>query len=83
MIDEFRIIFNKTLHPKMTHCCEAPIAMPSNYFGKKQVLRGTFWAIWRIQTEIYPLNSFEPKYGAFYLKNKLSAHGLVLQFQLS
>ena len=67
----------------MIHCCEAPMSMLSNYFGKKQILIGTFGAIWRIQTQIYPLNSFEPKYGAFYLKNKLSACGLVLQFQLS
>jgi hypothetical protein len=67
----------------MTHCCEAPISMLSNYFGKKQVLRGTLGAIWCIQTKMYPQNSFEPKYGAFYLKNKLSAHGLVLKFQPS
>ena len=32
----------KTLHPKMDHCCEAPRSMLSNYFSKKQVLRGTF-----------------------------------------
>ena len=62
----------------MIHCCEAPISMLSNYFGKKQVLRGIFRAIWCIQTQMYAQNSFEPKYGAFYLKNKLSAHGLVL-----
>ena len=64
----------------MTNYREAHIAMLSNNFGKKKALRGAFW---RIQTQMYPQNSFEPKYGAFYLKNKLSAHGLVLQFQLS
>ncbi len=62
----------------MIHCCEAPISMLSNYFGKKQVLRGTFGEIWRIQIQMYPQNSFEPKYGAFYLKKKISVHGLVL-----
>ena len=62
----------------MIHWCAAPIFMPSNYFGKKQVLRGTFGAIWFIQTQMYPQNSFEPKYGAFYLKKKISANGLVL-----
>ena len=66
------------MHPKMIHCCEAPISTLSNYFGEKQVLRGIFGAICCIQTQMYPQNSFEPKYGAFYLKNKLSAHGLVL-----
>ena len=58
-------------------------AMFSNNFDKKQVVRGTFDAIWRIQTEMYPQNSFKPKYGAFYLKNEFSAHGLALLFQLS
>ena len=67
----------------MIHCCEAPISMRSNYFGKKQVLRGTFGAIWHMQTKMYPQNSFEPKYGAFYLKNKVRVHGLVLLVQLS
>jgi hypothetical protein len=52
--------------------------MLSNFFGTKQVLRGTFGAIWCIQTQMYPQNSFEPKYGAFYLKKKIIAHGLVL-----
>ena len=33
---------NKTLHPKMTHCCEALKTMLSNYFCTTQVLRGTF-----------------------------------------
>ena len=57
--------------------------MLSNYFGKKQELRGTFGEIWHIQIQIYPQTSIEPKYGAFYLKNKVSAHGLVLLVQLS
>ena len=33
--------------------------------------------------KIYPQTSFEPKYGALYRKNKVSAHGLVLLVQLS
>ena len=57
--------------------------MLSNYFDKKQVLRGTFEEIWRIQIQIYPQTSIEPKYGAFYLTNKVSAHGLGLLVQLS
>ena len=32
---------------------------------------------------MYPQTYIEPKYGAFYLKNKVSAHGLVLLVQLS
>ena len=67
----------------MIHCCEAPRSMLSNYFGKKKVLRGTFGEIWRIQIQMYPQTSFEPKYGAFNLKNKVSAHGLGLIVQLS
>ena len=67
-----------TLHPKILHCCEGPISMLSNFFVKKQVLRGTFGAIWCIQTQMFPQNSFGPKYGAFNLKKKISAHGLVL-----
>ena len=57
--------------------------MLSNYFGKKQVLRGTFGEILRIQIRIYPQTSIEPRYGAFYLTNEVSAHGLGLLVQLS
>ena len=67
----------------MIHCCEAPICMLSKYFGKKNVLRGTFGEIWQIQIKIYPQTSFDSKYGALNLKNKVSAHGLVLVVQLS
>ena len=71
----------------MIHFCEAPRSMLSNYFCKKQVLRGTFRENWRIQFQIYPKTYVELKYGACYLKNKVSAHrkGLVpplLQVQL-
>ena len=44
--------------------------------------RCTFWGIWRIQIQIYPQTSIEPKDGAFYMTNKVSAHGLVLLVQL-
>ena len=71
------------LNLQTTYCCEAPKSMLSNYFGKKQVLRGTFWEIWRIQIQIYPQTSIEPRYGAFYLTNEVSAHGLGLLVQLS
>ena len=58
--------------------------MLSNYFGKKQqVLRGTFGEIWRIQTQMYPQTSIEPKYGGFNLTNEDSVHGLELLVQLS
>ena len=49
-----------------------------NYFCKKQVLRGTFGEIWRIQIQIYPKTYVELKYGTCYLKNKVSAHRLGL-----
>ena len=42
-----------------------------------------FWKIQHIQIQIYPQTYIEPKYGAFYLKNKVSAYGLVLLVQLS
>ena len=67
----------------MIHCCEAPRSILSNYFDKKQVLRGTFGEIWRIQIQIYHQTTIEPKDGAFYLKDEVSVHGLVLLVQLS
>ena len=83
MIGHLKIILFKTLNPKITHCREAPRAMLSNFFGKKQVLRGAFGEIWHIQIQIYPQTSIEPKYGAFYLTHKVSAHRLGLLVQLS
>ena len=71
------------MDPKMIHCCEAFKSMLSNYFCKRQVLRGTFGEIWRIQIQIYPKTYVELKYGACYLKNKVSAHRLGLVVQLS
>ena len=48
MIEQLKkILFNN--FESETHCCEAPRFMLSNYFGKKQVLIGTFGEIWRIQ----------------------------------
>ena len=67
----------------MIHCYEAPRSMLSNYFCKKQVLRGTFGEIWRIQIKMYPKTYVELKYGACNLKNKFSAHRLWLVVQLS
>ena len=83
MIKELKIFLLKTLNLQITHCCEAPRYMLSNYFCKKQVLRGTFGKIRRIQIQIYPQTSIEPGYGASYLTNKVSAHGLGLLVQLS
>ena len=51
-----------------------PRSMLSNYFGKKQVLRGTFGEIWRIQIQLYHQTSIQPKYWAFYSTNEVSAH---------
>ena len=73
----------KTLRPKMIHCCEAPRSMLSSYFCKKQVLRGNFGKIWCIQIKMYPKTYVELKYGACYLKNKVSANRLELVVQLS
>ena len=42
-----------------------------------------FLKIRHIQVQIYPQTYIEPKYGAFVLKNKVIAHGLVLLVQLS
>ena len=56
--------------------------MLSNYFCKKQVLRGTFGEIWRIQIQMYPKTEF--KNGASNkVKVKVSAHRLGLEVQLS
>ena len=57
--------------------------MLSNYFSKKQVLRGTFGEIWHIQIQMYPKIDVELKYGASNLKNNVSAHILGLLVQLS
>ena len=57
--------------------------MLSNYFGKTQVLRGIFGERWRLQIQMYPQTSLEPKYGAFNLINEVSANGLGLVVQLS
>ena len=83
MIRQFRIIIQKTLHTKSTHCCEAPKSTLSNYLCTKQVPRGTFWKIQSIQMQIYFQNLIKPKYDAYYLTNKVRVHGLVLLFQLS
>ena len=48
-----------------------------------EVLRGTFWKIGRIHIQIYLQTLNEPKYGAFYLNNKVRVHELVLLVQLS
>ena len=57
--------------------------MISNYFSKKQVLRGTLGEIWRIQIQICHKIYVELKYGACYLNNKVSAHRLGLVVQLA
>ena len=50
--------------------------------GYKKGLRGTFGNR-QIQIKIYPKTYIEPTYGAFYLKNEVSVHGLVLLVQRS
>ena len=75
--------FIQILNPQIKHCCDAPRSMLSYYFGKIQVLRDNFGEIWRIQIQIYHQTSIGTKDGAFYLKDEVSAHGLVLLVQLS
>ena len=65
MIGQLKKSFLKTLNPKTTHYFEAPRSMLSNYFGKKQVRKGTFGEIWRIKVKIYPQTSIEPKHCAY------------------
>ena len=48
-----------------------------------KLLKGTFWKIQRIQIQIYPKTSIEPKNGEFYMKSDVSAHELVLLVLLS
>ena len=67
----------------MIHCYEAPRSMLSNYFDQKQVLRGAFWKIWRIQIQFYTEPCVDLKYGACILKNEVSSHRLGLVVQLS
>ena len=52
LIGQFKINFFKALNLKITHCCEAPRSVLYNYFDKKQVIRGTFGEICRIQIQI-------------------------------
>ena len=47
------------------------------------LLEVLFGKIQRIQIQVYHQTSFDPKYGAFYLNNEVSVHGLVLLDQLS
>ena len=75
---------SKFLQPKGKLSSEAPKSMLSNYIcKKKQSLEDVFWKIRHIQIKIYPQTPIEIKYGAFYLKNKVRVHGLVLLGQLS
>ena len=57
--------------------------MLSNYFCTKQVLKGTFLENPAHKNPIYTQIHIEPKYGAFYLNNKVRVHGLVLLVELS
>ena len=60
----------------MIHYSEAPRFMLSNYFWKKQVLKGTFQEIWLIQIQMYPKTYVELKYSTCIFKNEVSAHRL-------
>ena len=77
----------KTLYKKITSdndtLLEAPNHMLSNNFCITQVRIGTFWEIWHIQIQIYNKTSIDPKYGVFYLKNKVSVPHQSLLVQLS
>ena len=43
---------------------------------EKGTIRQLYKLIWHIQTKVYLQSSIEPKYGAFCLNNKVSAHRL-------
>ena len=73
IIRQLRIILLKNIASENDTLLWSTYSMLSNYFGKKQVLWGTFEEIGRIQIQIKFLTSFEPKDGAFNLKNKVSA----------
>ena len=64
-----------------TKCLQNRVFCIEQVPRQKKVLKGTFWKIRRIQIEIYPETSMEPKYEAFYLDNKVRVHGLVLLVQ--
>ena len=81
-IEQLRILIFKK-HCIRKHCYEAPRSMLSNYFNKKQVFRGTFGDIWRIQIQFYPKPYVELEYGGCILKNEVSAHRLGFVVQLS
>ena len=82
MIKQLKNFFKK-MHPQRTQSNKIPKFMLDNYFVTKQVFGNTFWKIQRIQIQICPQNSIEPKYGGFYLNIKAGVHGLVLLVQLS
>ena len=52
------------------------------YFSTRKVLTGTFRKIRKIQIQIYPQTPIELKFGALYLKNRVTVHELVLLVQL-
>ena len=54
-----------------THGREAENVGPKKYLVKK-VLVYNFWTIWCKQLKIYLQTSIEPKYGAFYMNNKVT-----------
>ena len=55
---------------------------PKKYLDKKSTFR-YFLGNLAHRNKIYPQNPIEPKYGALYLNNKVTVHGLVLLVQLS
>ena len=62
----------------MIHCCQAPISMLSNYLGKNKYLEVLLGQSGAYKPKCTLKTLLSQKYGAFYLKNKLSGNGLVL-----
>ena len=78
-----KIAFEKVLMFLLTKTPPKEGVLDLKVLGYNIGLRGTFWKIRHIQIQIYPQTYIEPKCGAFYLKNEVSVHGLVLLVQLS
>ena len=79
MIEQLRIIILKKNCIRKWHIAVKHL---HPYFLTNFVKFGSL-EIWRIQIQIYPKTNVELKYGAFYLKNKVSAYRLGLVVQLS
>ena len=72
-------IASKKLYIAVKHL--DPCFLPT--FVKTRYLEEHLEKVWRIQVQMYPKAYVELKYGACYMKNKVSAHRLGLVVKLS